>query len=377
MNSKTKLKIGLMLLVSMSSFGDSWKTAHQLHNRITGVPPSKDVLQRMSILVASNQVEQAAKEAMNNKNFYNVVLKNWAKPWTNEDETNRIPFNDYVATIIGVIRDDRPFSSVLHDDILYTVDSGDIAPYSSDSNDHYKEAEEKNIDLKEALSLATQSQMNGISDTAGIITTRAAGEAFFSDGTNRAMTRYTFMNFLCKDFEDLHDVNLPDFRVRQDVDRKPGNDSRTFKNKCVGCHAGQDALGGAFAYFDYVDGEVKHTPGTVVEKINRNNLFPAGYVTTNDSWLNLWANGQNASLGWRGSQNGAGAKSLGRMLSSSKAFSRCMVQKSYKLICLNDAKETLGETQIDNYATMFESTMGFRMKDLFSKMASICFKGGN
>jgi hypothetical protein len=371
------IMIGLLVLASSNGLADSWKTAHQLHNRLTGVPPSRDVLQRMSILVGSNQVELAANEAMKNKNFYNIVLKNWAKPWTNEDQTNRVDFNDYVATIIGLIRDDIPFNRALHGDILYTVGAGDIAPYSPDSNDHYKEAEEKRIDLVDNLSMATQSQLNGISDTAGVITSRASGEAFFTDGTNRAMTRYTFMNFLCKDFEDLHDVNLPDFRVRRDVDRKPGNDSRTFKNKCVGCHAGQDALGGAFSYFDFVDGQVTHTPGTVVEKINRNNLYSAGFNTTNDSWLNLWASGQNAVLGWRGNQSGTGAKSLGMMLSQSKAFSRCMVQKSYKLVCLNDAKEVLGDSKIDQYATMFETTMGQRMKELFSKMASLCFKGGN
>jgi hypothetical protein len=330
----------------------------------------------MSILVASNQVEQAAKIAMENKNFYNVVLKNWAKPWTNEDQTNRVEFNDFVATVIGMIRDDMDFSRVLYDDILYTVASGDIAAYSIDSNDHYQQAEQRDIDLKENLSRATQSQMNGISDTAGVITTRASGAAFFVDGTNRAMTRYTFMNFLCKDFEDLHDVNLPDFRVRPDVDRKPGNDSRTFKNKCVGCHAGQDALGGAFAYFDFVDGEVRHTPGTVAAKINANILYPQGYVTTNDSWINLWSSGVNASLGWRGAQTGSGAKALGRMLSSSKEFSRCMVKKSYKLMCLNDSKGVLSDAQVDQFATMFETSLGKRMKDLFAKMTTLCFKGG-
>ena len=375
-----KIKIillGLLTLVSSGAFADSWKTALQLHNRLTGVPPSRDVLRKMSLLIESNQVELAAHEAMENKYFYNIVLKNWVKPWTNEDQTNRVAFNDYVATIIGLIRDDVPFSRVLHGDILYTVGVGDIAAYSPSSNDHYKEAEEKHVDLKENLAVATQSALNGISDTAGVITSRASGEAFFSDGTNRAMTRYTFMNFLCKDFEDLHDVNIPDFRVRKDIDRKPGNDSRTFKNKCVGCHAGQDALGGAFSYFDFVDGAVTHTPGTVVEKINRNNLYSQGFHTTNDSWLNLWSTGQNASLGWKGLQQGSGAKSLGNMLSQSKAFSRCMVEKSYKLVCLNDAKNVLSESEIDQYASMFETTMGQRMKDLFSKMASLCFKGGN
>src|SRR5690606_19710282 len=140
-----------------------------------------------------------------------------------------------------------------------------------------------------------QSGANNITDTAGAITTRAFGEAYFQAGTNRRMTRYVFMNFLCRDFEQLHDVTRPDFRVRRDVERNPGDDSRTYKNKCVGCHAGQDGLGGAWAYFTFNNGQTVHTPGQVQGKMNQNSqFFPSGYRTTDDSWINLWAEGQNS-----------------------------------------------------------------------------------
>ena len=42
-------------------------------------------------------------------NFYNVTLKNFAAPWTNRDQSVFVPLNDYIATVIGMIRDDRAF----------------------------------------------------------------------------------------------------------------------------------------------------------------------------------------------------------------------------------------------------------------------------
>ena len=38
--------------------------------------------------------------------FYNVTLKNMAVPWTNRDQSVFVPLNDYVATFIGMVRDD-------------------------------------------------------------------------------------------------------------------------------------------------------------------------------------------------------------------------------------------------------------------------------
>ena len=64
--------------------------------------------------------------------------------------------------------------------------------------------------------------------TAGIMTTRAAARAFFIDGTNRAMFRYTLLNHMCYDMEQVKDTTRPADRIRQDVSRTPGGDSRLF-----------------------------------------------------------------------------------------------------------------------------------------------------
>ena len=44
-----------------------------------------------------------------------------AVPWTNRDQTVFVPLNDYVATFIGMVRDDVPFNTALSADLTYTV----------------------------------------------------------------------------------------------------------------------------------------------------------------------------------------------------------------------------------------------------------------
>ena len=76
-------------------------------------------------------------------------------------------------------------------------------------------------------------------------------KAFFYLGTNRAMLRFTLMNHLCTDLEPIKDNTLPPDKIRQDVSRSPGGDSRLFTNNCLACHSGMDPLAQAFAYYDY------------------------------------------------------------------------------------------------------------------------------
>jgi hypothetical protein len=100
------------------------------------------------------------------------------------------------------------------------------------------------------------------------MTTRAAAEAFFIAGTNRAMFRFTLMNHMCMDMEQVLDTTIAPDRIRQDVSRGPGGDSRVFMNNCIGCHAGMDPLAQAFAYytFDETAQRMVYTPGAVQPK---------------------------------------------------------------------------------------------------------------
>lgn len=351
--------------------------AWTIHNRIAGVPPTPTMLNQMELDLNSGNTDAAIAKAMAHPNFTAIVLKNWFKPWSNQARSAGGQLNDFVATAVGMIRDDTPFDQILYADVLYHANAAALAnvpPYAPNNNDHYRELENRDPLWPTRLRADSQSANNGITDSAGAITTRAFGEAYFSAGTNRRMTRYLFINFLCRDFEQLHDVTIPDFRVRRDVERNPGDDSRTYKNKCVGCHAGQDAIGGAWAYFNFNNGQVQYTPMQVQGKMNQNGqFFPDGFRTTDDSWINTWANGQNAVLGWDPNvpKDGNGARQLGRMLAKSKAFGECMVDRSWELLCMRKIKSTEKDVKED-LTQYFMNDANYNMRMLFAATLNKC-----
>src|SRR5262245_25918615 len=104
-------KIGLACLLACmaaASGADERDQAKRIHDRIAGVPPDEATLTEMANLIANSQPLEAARIATANHQFYNVTLKNFAVPWTNRDQTVFAPLNDYVATFIGMVRDNVP-----------------------------------------------------------------------------------------------------------------------------------------------------------------------------------------------------------------------------------------------------------------------------
>ena len=123
--------------------------AKRIHDRLAGVPPTDAVLQQMEDAInpaLPGNANTAAFIAMDNVNFYNVTLKNFAAPWTNRDQSVFVPLNDYVATVIGMIRDDVPFNTLLSADLTYVGSNGVVpsAP-SAANNDHFAQLELNNI----------------------------------------------------------------------------------------------------------------------------------------------------------------------------------------------------------------------------------------
>src|SRR5210317_1840107 len=316
--------IGILLAgVMATAHAGPREQAKRIHDRLAGVPPTDAVLQTMENQVAGGDPVAAAYTAMDSKYFYNVTVKNFAAPWTNRDRSVFVPLNDYIATVIGMIRDDVDFRTVLSADLQY-VGTGVTPAPAANNNGHYVALEAGNYNLKTVLQPALQSNINNLPPeaTAGVITSRAAAEAFFIAGTNRAMFRFTMVNHFCKDMEQLHDPRLSPDRIRQDVSRSPGGDSRLFLDNCVGCHTGMDPMAQAFAYYDYDEGvgAIQFTDGAVQDKYYNNDLnFPQGFRTPDDRWTNYWRTGQNRYLGFYGPDNGAGigAQSLGRELAHS------------------------------------------------------------
>jgi hypothetical protein len=368
----------LALLQSGPADADSRTQAKRMHDRLAGVPPTAAVLDAMAADLAAGRSIDAAYKAMEHRAFYDVTLKNFAMPWTNRDQTVFAPLNDYVATVIGMVRDDVPFNLLLSEDILYVGSGAGVPPFSASSNAHYEALESSGANLKTVLARTTQSASTGLPPdaTAGVMTSRAAAQAFFVAGTNRAMFRFTLMNHLCVDLEQVQDPTRPPDRIRQDVSRSPGGDSRVFMNNCVACHAGMDPLAQAFAYYDYDEagGQIVYTAGQVRPKyFNNKDTFRPGYSTPDDHWDNYWRHGRNSLLGWDASLpgRGQGAKSLGRELANTERFARCQVEKVFRNVCFRPPSDAEDRARVDAMTTSFRSN-GYRLKRVFAEAATYC-----
>lgn len=396
--------------------------ARFIHGRLTGTQASDAMLDLMESEIVSGNADGAARLAMDGNlaqgdgygnviaptgGFYNAVLKNWVSPWTNEEMDIFKPLNDYSATIIGMVRDDKNFDTILSANLIYVGNVGGLGMsngYSNLNNNHYEELEAMSADLGDPSVLLEQTQTattgidaNGV---AGIISTRQAARAYFIDGTNRAMFRFTVLNHLCGDLENFKDPTLPSDRIRQDVSRSPGGDSTIFLNECSGCHTGMDGMASAFAYYDYVYpsataapglseeqrkemGQLVYTPGVVSGKhlINPGN-FRDGYVTTSDHWVNYWREGGNATaIGWLSTVNsgpetvdgrfseGDGAAELGMELANTEAFYACQVKKAFESVCLREPLQS-DQTAFETIVSDFKTSK--KMKQAFIDVAVYC-----
>jgi hypothetical protein len=367
--------------------------AKRMHDRLAGVPANAATLDQMTQMIASGNTSAAAEIAMAHPDFYRTTLKLFAAPATNRDLDLFEPLNDYTATVIGLVRDDVDFRELLQTNVLYVgADGLGLPPYQANNNAHYAALERQAVDLKTHLVRRSQNTLNGIPDdaSAGVMTSRAAAKAFFYLGTNRAMLRFTLMSQLCTDLEPLKDISRPVDKIRQDVSRSPGGDSRIFNNRCVGCHAGLDPLAQAFAYYDYkftdadgsngsvfyqASGTTNATTGSRVQPKYHFNAgsFPYGFKTADDQWENYWRQGPNAALGWDTSLpgKGQGAKSLGQELAGSTAFAQCQVKKVFKTVCLREPESATDVLQVNQLTRQFRAG-GYKLKPVFAETAAYC-----
>jgi hypothetical protein len=219
------------------------------------------------------------------------------------------------------------------------------------------------------------------------------------------MFRFTLVNHLCMDLEQLKDNSRPTDRIRQDVSRGPGGDSTLFLNQCVSCHSGMDPLAQAFAYYEfpYPDdtafpnlgleerkdlGQLQYTGGQVQGKYLINSAtFAAGYVTPNDHWTNYWRLGENsARIGWRAAatnsgmidlavnsafSEGDGASSMGAELADSEAFTHCQVKKVFRAVCLREPQDITQESAAyTGFVDSFNSS--HNIKQTFAEVAGYC-----
>jgi hypothetical protein len=356
--------------------------ATRIYNRIVGIPPTTTQLTQ---LMATDAVS-AALIATQDPAFYNNTIRNLAAPWTNRDQSVFVPLNDYTATVIGMVKDNVPFNTLLSADLVYVGDSTSGVPaYSPGNNAMYDALDANNVDLSVHLVSSTQSALSGIpaAATAGVMTTRGAASAFFINGTNRAMFRFTMLNHLCNDLQQVMDITRPPDRIRQDVTRSPGGVSTLFLNNCIGCHSGMDPMAQAFAYYNFTatdptttdtTGQIVYTAGQVQPKYHINNTnFPQGFNTLDDAWQNRWRTGPDYILGWSAALSGSGngAKSLGQELESSAAFASCQVTRVFKDVCLRAPNTTADFTQVNSMIASFQAH-NYSLRQVFAEGAAYC-----
>ncbi len=376
--------LALAALTSATAVAGSREQAMRIHDRLNGTPASQALLDSMQADIDANNPTGAALLAIDDPNgmFYTVVLKNLVTPWTNVPQTVFAPLNDYTATVIGMVRDEVPFNTLLSADIIYIGQSSlGLPAYSKTDNNHYSAMETNGVNLMTGLTTQTQSGVTGLpaAATAGVLTSRAAAQAFFDVGTNRRMFRFTMINHMCADLTTVMDQTRPTDRIRQDVSRSPGGNSRVFLNNCVGCHAGIDPMAQAFAFYDFTyasdpaTGQIVYTPGTVVGKYFHNNTtFAPGFITPDDKWDNRWRSGPNTLMGWDPTLPGSGngAKSLGQEIGASDQFAQCQVTKVFQAVCLRAPADAADRAQVSTIKSDFKQ--GYSLKKVFAETAAYC-----
>jgi hypothetical protein len=378
------LCVGALALLGGTAFAAAPPNADQatrIYNRIAGVPPTT---QQLNSMTSSPDAVTAALIATQDPAFYNNTIRNMAAPWTNRDQSVFVPLNDYTATVVGMVKDDVPFNTLLSADIIYVGDgSGGVPGYSYSSNAMYDAMDANNVDLSAHLVQKAQSATTGLpaAAVAGVMTTRGAGSAFFINGTNRAMFRFTMLNHLCNDLQQVMDITRPPDRIRQDVTRSPGGVSTLFLTNCVGCHSGMDPMAQAFAFYNFTgtdptmsdtSGTVVYTAGQTQPKYHINNTnFPQGFNTPDDAWENRWRTGPNEILGWKGpAGSGNGAQSLGVELENSTAFDSCQVTRVFKTVCLRAPNTDADITQVNSMISSFQN--GHKLRQVFAEGAAYC-----
>lgn len=339
-----------------------------LFKRLTGVPILKQDPRYSQILslVQQQKWAEAAHIITEDPRFYRLRVRNLAAQLTSRNESAFAPFNDAQALFIGVVRDNIDARELLSGNFRYQADpSYGLPQVSMLNNQHYEQIIKQDLDPTTTLTYSTPQWPEQGSHSAGILTTRAWAQAHYEGGTNRRAVQYTFQEFLCRPIAKWKYPNLPDIYVHRDVSRRPGENPSVYQTDCRTCHAGMDALAGAFAQMDFADGEYFVIPNKVANKMNQNGgVFPAGHVTIDDSWLNLSTEGYNQSIGWRGALSGKGVRDFGKMIANSRAFSECLVQNVYSHVC-REKPDTPTQTELAN---RFEEN-GYNLRSLFEATA--------
>ncbi len=347
------------------------KYVARLYVHLTGAPaPMFDPrFKRAVSLVQSGKSLEAAQLVITDPGFLKVRVRGFAIPFIDIDHRKVDTLTDFQTLIIGVTRDELDARLILTGNLRYSgYTSLSLPAVSRENNDHYAQFEARDLDFERDLERVDK-QWDDTDYVAGALTTRAWASAYYNMGTNRLAVKYTIDAFQCQPIDSWKIRGLPDYFVRRDIDRAPGGDPSVYQNTCRNCHAAMDGIGGAFAKFDFAAGVFSFRSEGVMDKMNKNSYFyPAGFVTTDDSWTNLLSGHPTVDFQWHGPFEGNGVGAFAKTIADSGAFSRCMVEKTFAETCGKSIRDEAPEL-LKSLTADFEKN-GCNLKDLFAKVAT-------
>ncbi|UXR63099.1 hypothetical protein EZJ49_08420 [Bdellovibrio bacteriovorus] len=241
---------------------------------------TKPELKKVAELISQNNDRGAANYITTTPDFLNVQVKNLSLRLSNKDESVKVPFNDFSALVVGVVRDNADFRDILTADYSYEVrgvanDTDERTRYINQNN--YTPIETTYLDMTNKGILvknSSQKLVRNFWDTedtqanykagpvvalgtnpeaAGVFTTRTFAERNLSGGTNRRAVEFSLKQFLCVSMAEAADSSASDQYVGRDVERFPAGDHNKYLTSCKSCHSVMDGMRGAFAKMEYVN----------------------------------------------------------------------------------------------------------------------------
>lgn len=349
--------------------------ALKLYTRLSGSSTSvqNPKIKKMAKYASQNKFLEAAKVVIEDDLFYNVRLRNFVAPFSSKDFSTSEPMNDLQALMMGVIRDDIDARLILTGNFRYEgAQQLSLAKVSLDNNNHYQQMENANVNYRQSLVRTSQQWDEDATIGVGAFTTRAWAKINYDAGTNRRTIKNAMEVFLCTPIESWKTRAVPDVFVWRDVDRIPAGNPANYQNTCRNCHAIMDGMAGAISKMNYVNSAFAPSK-QILPKVNQNQkTYADGYVVIDDSWINMLNHNKTIDFGWRSEMEGKGLQSWARMLASSKAYSRCLVQKVIKEVC----EKSFDAKQEEEMVNTFEKN-GWNLKTLFTDVAvhSACIAG--
>lgn len=372
------------------------------------INPQDPSLSNIMGLFNQGQVEEALRQASYLDSFYKITVKNFATRMSVRSEEVSAPLNDFSATIIGIVRDDRNAREILTTNQIYWADQTRIPQgisirnnFFNDvirSNNHYLDIEQNlyRLSLKDILAPTPQRLQRANSNTtadlvdnpdpAGVLTSNTWGREHLVAGTNRRAVEYTLRAFLCTPMEEAADTGANDSRIGPDVDRFPGDNHLRFLTSCKGCHTVMDGFRGAFAKWHF-DGQFlihgslhPNRRGMdaqgIATKMNQNSqVFPNGYRTQDDSWINYATRNKNAEhFTWQGATQGRGLRSFAQIVADSDRFALCMAKRVFNEVCSRSLSpyKNVSNSVTRELAQDFKSS-GYNLRKLF--IAAVTHRG--